>query len=253
MNEKDIRFPLNLFCSLMLLSLVPFLYTLVRTNLIADIPSTDGLGIAGHIEWFDLINETLQAFLIMPLYALLNKCIQDKQKFKERVFQTFLIVNAIYLLFSLAILVYCNHIVSTMVTGPTCEVTSYLELETVGFLIANFVSFSNVLFVVREKTIYIYAMVIFRTLFTIIGDLFLIPEFGVNGIAYSNIAVNSVCVVLCLIAVFREKLFSVSFKFEKSFIKDYLLIGSFSGFQILLDNVIYFFLLLPLLARTLFL
>ncbi len=241
MNEKDIRFPLNLFCSLMLLSLVPFLYTLVRTNLIADIPSTDGLGIAGHIEWFDLINETLQAFLIMPLYALLNKCIQDKQKFKERVFQTFLIVNAIYLLFSLAILVYCNHIVSTMVTGPTCEVTSYLELETVGFLIANFVSFSNVLFVVREKTIYIYAMVIFRTLFTIIGDLFLIPEFGVNGIAYSNIAVNSVCVVLCLIAVFREKLFSVSFKFEKSFIKDYLLIGSFSGFQILLDNVIYFF------------
>lgn len=73
--ETDVRkFPLNLFCSLMLLSFIPFLYTLVRTNLIADSPLTDGLGIAGHIEWFDLINETIQAFLIVPLFALLNKC-----------------------------------------------------------------------------------------------------------------------------------------------------------------------------------
>ena len=195
----------------MLLSLIPFLYTLVRTNLIADIPSTDGLGIAGHIEWFDIINETIQAFLIMPLYALLNKCIQDKQKFKERIFQAFIVANIIYLLFSLAVLIYCSHIVSTMVVGPTREVTRYLELETIGFIIANIVSFVNVLFVVREKTLYIYTMVIFRTIFTVIGDLFLIPAFGVNGIAYSNIMVNSVCVVLCLIAVFREQLFTVCF------------------------------------------
>ena len=241
MNEKHQRFPINLFCSLMLLSLIPFLYTLVRTNLIADIPSTDGLGIAGHIEWFDIINETIQAFLIMPLYALLNKCIQDKQKFKERIFQAFIVANIIYLLFSLAVLIYCSHIVSTMVVGPTREVTRYLELETIGFIIANIVSFVNVLFVVREKTLYIYTMVIFRTIFTVIGDLFLIPAFGVNGIAYSNIMVNSVCVVLCLIAVFSEQLFTVCFKFEKSFVKDYLFIGFFSGFQILLDNIIYLF------------
>lgn len=63
-DQKTIQFPINLFCSLMLLSLISFLYTLVRTRLIADIPTTDGLGIAGHIEWFDLINETIQAILI---------------------------------------------------------------------------------------------------------------------------------------------------------------------------------------------
>lgn len=53
-NKKSIQFPMNLFCSLMLLSFIPFLYTLVRTNLIANSPSTDRLGIAGHIEWFAL-------------------------------------------------------------------------------------------------------------------------------------------------------------------------------------------------------
>lgn len=105
------RFPVNLYCSLLLLGFVPFLYTLVRTNLIADNPSADGLGIAGHIEWFDLINETIQAFLIVPLYALLNQSIKDKDKLKERIFQTFLIVNVIYILFSAFIFVYCSQLV----------------------------------------------------------------------------------------------------------------------------------------------
>lgn len=72
MKEKAEKFPVNLFCSLMLLGFIPFVYTLVRTNLIANGSSADGLNIAGHLEWFDLINETIQAFLIVPLYALLN-------------------------------------------------------------------------------------------------------------------------------------------------------------------------------------
>lgn len=239
MNKKFTQFPVNLFCSLMLLGFIPFLYTLVRTNLIVDSITIDSLGIAGHLEWFDLINETIQAFLIVPLFALLNKCMQDVEKLKERIFQSFLVVNIVYLLFSAIIFLYCKEIVSTMVPERIYEVTGYLRLETIGFVIANVVSFVNVLFVVLEKPFYIYAMVILKTTLTIIGDLLLIPKFGVNGAAYSNIAVNSVCVILCLIAMAREKLIAVSFQFDKSFGKDYLLIGLFSGSQILLDNLIY--------------
>lgn len=239
MDKRVNKFPVNLFFSLMLLSLIPFIYTLVRTNLIVNGPTTDGLGIAGHIEWFDLINETIQAFLVVPLYALLNKCMQDTKKFKERIFQSFLIVNAIYIFFSVIILIRCNTIVSAMVLDNVHEVTRYLKLETVGFIIANIVGFVNVLFVVLEKPLYIYVMVTLKTLFTIVGDSFLIPKFGVDGVAYSNIVVSLVCVVLCLVAVFREKLVAVSFKFDKSFLKDYLFIGLFSGSQVLLDNIIY--------------
>lgn len=238
-RAKAEKFPVSLFCSLMLLAFIPFIYTLVRTNLIVNSPSTDGLNIAGHIEWFDLINETIQAFLIVPLYALFNRCMQDTEKFRERIFQSFLVVNAIYILFSAVVFIYCNHIVSTMVFDRIQEVTGYLRLETIGFVIANVVSFVNVLFVVLEKPFYIYAMVVLRTIFTVIGDLLLIPKFGVNGVAYSNIAVSSVCVLLCLLVVFREKLITVSFRFERSFVRDYLFIGLFSGLQILLDNIIY--------------
>ncbi|MCI8527243.1 MAG: hypothetical protein HFF17_15335 [Oscillospiraceae bacterium] len=107
-------------------------------------------------------------------------------------------------------------------------------------MIANVVSFVNVLFVVLEKPLYIYTMTILRTVFTIIGDTILIPKFGVNGVAYSNIAVNLVCVILCLIGVYKEKLIVISFKPEGVFVRDYLRIGSFSGLQIFLDNFIYF-------------
>lgn len=245
MMRKDDRtgsgsqFPVNLYCSLLLLGFVPFLYTLVRTNLIANNPSADGLGIAGHIEWFDLINETIQAFLIVPLYALLNQSIKDKDKLKEHIFQTFLLVNVIYILFSVFIFVYCSQLVSAMTPNQIERVTGYLKLETIGFVIGNMVSFINVLFVVLEKPFYIYAMVILKTMFTIIGDLFFIPHFGVNGVAYSNIAVNTACVILCLIAVHRENLITISFCFEKPFLKKYGFIGLFGGAQILLDNLIY--------------
>ena len=238
-DESGCRFPVDLFCSLLLLGFVPFLYTLVRTNLMADGPPTDGLGIAGHIEWFDLINETIQAFLIVPLYALLKQCIENRDRLKERIFQTFFIVNLIYILFSVIILVYCSQIVSAMTADQIGEVTGYLKLETIGFIIGNVVSFVNVLFVVLEKPFYIYTMVLLKTLFTVIGDLFFIPQSGVNGVAYSNIAVNTICVMLCLIVVYREKLIAVSFRFEKSFLKKYGAIGLFSGAQILLDNLIY--------------
>lgn len=238
-GKRDRRFPVNLYCSLMLMSFIPFLYTIVRTNLIAGGPSADGLSIAGHMEWFDLINETIQAFLIVPLFALLNQCAEDKHKWKERIFQTFLIVNVIYILFSLFVLGYCGRMVSEMASGPVREVTVYLRLETIGFIVGNAVSFVNVLFVVLERPCYIYMMVFLKTIVTIIGDLFFIPAFGVNGAAISNIAVNTISVVWCLIAVYREQLLAVSFQFERAFLKKYAFIGLFGGAQVLLDNLIY--------------
>lgn len=239
MKEKKAAFPIHLFCSLMLLNFIPFIYTLVRTNLIVNSSMPDGLGIAGHIEWFDLINETLQAFLIIPLYALLNKYAGDTKKFKERVFQSFLAVNAVYILFSAIILVYCRQIVLAMTYDRISEVTRYLELETIGFIIANVVSFINVLFVILGKPLYIYGLIILKTGFIVFGDLVLIPRFGVNGIAYSNILVNAVCILPCMAAVWKERLVAVSFKFDREFVKSYLFIGFFSGAQILLDNIIY--------------
>lgn len=238
-NGKDARFSWNLFFSLMLLNLLPFLFTVVRTRLIVSLPSVDGLGIAGHMEWFDLINETIQAFLIVPLYALLHPYKTGTREFQERTFQAFLLSTAVYLFFSVIVLICCGQIVAAMASGPVGAITRYLRLETMGFILAHAVSFIHVLFVLWEKPWYFYAMTVLKTLLTIVGDLVLIPAFGVNGVAYSNIAVNALSILLCLPVVRREKLAAVSFRFDRSFAGRYLFIGLFSGSQILLDNLIY--------------
>ena len=63
----------RLFAALCLLSLVPALYQTIRTFLISFNNSNAPFDIIGQMEWFDLINETIQAFLIVPLYSILNK------------------------------------------------------------------------------------------------------------------------------------------------------------------------------------
>ena len=154
MDKRTVKFPINLFCSLMLLSFIPFLYTLVRTNLIADIPAADGLGIAGHMEWFDLINETVQAFLIVPLYALLNQCLRNREKLRERVFQSFLAVtvNAACILLCMAV-VYREKLMAVSFRFSRRFVQEYLFMGFFGgaqILLDNIIYFAIVCKMVNE-------------------------------------------------------------------------------------------------------
>ena len=70
-------FDWKLFISLVLLSLVPAIIQTIETFVISTNLSTSDIDIIGQIEWFDLIDETIRAFLIIPLYSILNKIICD--------------------------------------------------------------------------------------------------------------------------------------------------------------------------------
>jgi len=195
------------------------------------------LSIAGHIEWFDLFNEVLQTALIFPLYYIFNK---RKNEFKAVIGKTFIISNFIYILFSIFILIYCKLIVSNMTDSNISEVTTYLNLETIAFIINNFINFFMVILIFINKAKYFYVSCLLRTIFIIFGDLYLIPKFQVNGVAISNILVNFLILIFCLIVLYKEKLFpEFSLKFDKLLIKDYFYGGSFIGLQIILDNLIY--------------
>ena len=67
------KFNWRLWIALCLLSLIPAIYQTIKTFLISYNGETGVFDIIGQMEWFDLINETLQAFLIVPLYSILNK------------------------------------------------------------------------------------------------------------------------------------------------------------------------------------
>ena len=63
-------FDWTLFISLVLLSLVPAIIQTIETFVISTNLSTSDIDIIGQIEWFDLIDETIRAFLIIPLLNL---------------------------------------------------------------------------------------------------------------------------------------------------------------------------------------
>lgn len=76
------KFDWRLFIALCALALIPAIYQTLRTSLISSTNQNSIFNIIGQMEWFDLINETLQAFLIIPLYSILNNLLKtDKINF----------------------------------------------------------------------------------------------------------------------------------------------------------------------------
>lgn len=237
------KFPTKLFIALMLVTFVPAVYQTFRVFFLVSSGSVEGLDIVGQIEWFDLINETIQAFLLVPLYYILNKFIGDKKTFASRIAQTCVITFLIYQVFSIITYISCLDIVSFMVTATTTigEVTTYLQLETIAFSIGIIGSFFAIVYVLIGKSRYIYAILILQTILTIIGDYILIPAFGVNGVAFTNIIINVGIAVISIILLHYEGLLYLKFDKITDFrwILEWGKVGLFSGLTILLDNIIY--------------
>ena len=101
------RFHWRLFAALCALAFVPAIYQTVKTFLISSSGQDPAFDVIGQMEWFDLIDETLRAFLIIPLYSVLNKILSgDGKNFARYTFKTGLITLFIYTLFSVGVLFY---------------------------------------------------------------------------------------------------------------------------------------------------
>lgn len=238
------EFNWRLFFALCVLALIPAIYQTIKTFIISANNQSDVFDIIGQMEWFDLINETLQSFLIVPLYSILNKILKtDKDNFSKHAFKTGLISFAVYTLFSIGVLIYGIILIKSMNTDEIniTVVNRYLQLETVAFMIGIIVSFVNVVFVVVGKSKNVYLFLIVNTLLSLISDFILIPNFGVYGIAISNIVVNSLLAVFSFGLLYKQGYIKFC-KFHRndiSIVKSWCKIGVFSGVQQFIDNLIY--------------
>ena len=238
------KFNWRLWIALCSLALIPAVYQTVKTFLIASNSQTDVFNIIGQMEWFDLINETLQAFLIVPLYSILNKILQKKKEsFAESVFKTGLVSFVLYALFSIGVLVYGKILIQTMNRDEIdlAVTNTYLQLETIAFMIGIIVSFVNVVFVVLGKDRNVYIFLGIRTVLSLSADLILIPNFGVYGVAFSNIIVNAILTVASILLLCFQKHIKFCWfkKSDISIFKEWCKVGVFSGTQQFIDNFIY--------------
>lgn len=234
----------RLFAALCALALIPAIYQTIKTFIISSNNQSEVFDIIGQMEWFDLINETLQAFLIVPLYSILNKVLKyDGENFAKHTFKTGLLTFVIYTLFSVGVLIYGVVLVKAMNPNEidVAAVNHYLQLETIAFMIGIIVSFVNVVFVVVGKDINVYIFLAINTVLSLIADLVLIPNLGVYGIAISNIVVNTILAIACIVILYLQKYIKPCWfkKADWQVLKEWGKVGVFSGVQQFIDNFIY--------------
>lgn len=237
-------FKWSLWISLCALALVPAIYQTIRTFLVSINVSTSGIDIIGQMEWHDLIDETVKAFLIVPLYSILNKVFkEEKERWATFVFKCLLIVFALYFLFSAGVFIYGNSLISFMnpQENDISAISVYLKLETIAFIIGIIPSFFNVVFVVAEKPKNVYIFLGVHVVLGLLADFFLIPLLGVNGIAISNMITNLILGIMGFVVLYCEKLIKPCL-FSEGNKTEYLLwlkVGLFSGCQQFIDNIVY--------------
>ena len=78
--------------------LIPAIYSTVRTYFLSTNIDVNEFFSQTQIEWYDLINESVIAFLIIPQYSLLNNLSKAKsnEKFTSFVFVAGIIVCVFY-------------------------------------------------------------------------------------------------------------------------------------------------------------
>ena len=234
----------SLWVSLCALSLVPAIYQTIRTFLISTNTNTSGIDIIGQMEWYDLIDETIKAFLLIPLYSILNKLFKEnKSESPTFTFNALIMVFILYFLFNIGIFIYGNSLISYMnpQENDIGSISRYLKLETIAFMIGIIPSFFNVVFVVNEKTRNVYIFLSIQVILGILADFILVPRLGVNGIAISNMITNGILAVSGFIILYLEKLIKPSlFKSGNgSRYISWLKVGLFSGMQQFIDNIVY--------------
>ena len=226
----------NLFLlSLIAFTFIPSINQLIVDRFITDIGG-DVLEIAGQIEWFDLFNETILAFLTVPLYFVFNRAKNDEE-FSSRINTTFIIGFVLYTLISIVIYIYASTLTAYM-NAPT-ESVNYLRLETIGFVIGFVSSYLFVVFVVRGKKEIFVSLLIVKVAMLSIGNAILIPQHGVTGVAMTNISVNLIMSLVSILLLHREKLLRRWSGINKPAIIDWVKTGLFSGGTVFIANLIY--------------
>lgn len=224
-KKKDIK----IFLSLILWTLIPSVYLLIRTNIVS-VNHID-INILGQMEWFDLIDEIIRTAFITPLYCLLKDKNSKKNGF------SFILSFGVYFLFTVIISLYIGNISAFMNVEYAKE---YLFLQSISMLIAFIGVFVNLLFIIYGHYKFIVLFTLIKVILLSIFDYILIPLFKDLGASYSEIIVNIVIAILSIIFIVKNKYMSFAVC-NKEFCCSWMKIGVFCGLQIFLDNFIYAF------------
>ena len=235
----------KLWAAIMLSMMLPSVYQTVRIFFLGDMPSDWGFNIASQLSWVSLFYEVIQEALILPLFFLLGKSVNNKKEFENKVRTGLIVTGIIYASLSVLILIFTNRLVVFMAQEAALinKTVTYIRLETVAMIFSTLSRFMMLVLLSLKKHNYMYISLFIQMMLSVISDTFLISglkfsaNVGVNGIAISNILVNAVVLIVCAALLKKEniRIFARE-KLSFMWLKEWFKVGKFSGLESLLRN-----------------
>ena len=238
----------KLFLALLVLGLVPTIYTTVRVFFLGQLPGEYSFSIAGQLSWVNLLYEILSEAIVLPLFFFIGKVLTDKNEFANRMRTGLLVCVGAYTALSVVIIVLAKPLLSLMATDKAIidASTTYIRIESVASIFSLAFNFIMVGMFTLGKEKYVYALTAVKLVLCLLVDTFMVStlpvslNLGVNGIAFSNIIVNVLLVATAIILLNKEGI--VLFKKEKlsfRWMKDFAKVGGISGLESFVRNIAY--------------
>ena len=96
----------KLIISLILIQLLPTLYTTLRVFFLGQLPGEYSFSIAGQLTWVNLLYEIINESIILPLYYFIGKVINNKKELNNCFNSGVMFMFLIYTVLALLIIVF---------------------------------------------------------------------------------------------------------------------------------------------------
>ncbi len=251
----------QLWLVLILTSLIPLIYSTTRIHFFGSIPSPWTFSIAAQVAWLNVGYEVLSEALLIPLAFILGRVIHSNEAFRERASLSLLVTLICYFVVTLMVLWLAPNFVDAMQQQAEllAQTIQYIRLESAAILLSSFYAFLSLVLVLRNERKALYGLLIVQMLMTVLCDSVFVSQLpyslqlGVNGIALSNIVVNSLLALFALIYLSKSGI-TLSFKFSKGdqsqWLKEWAKIGWKSGLESLVRNTAFIVMILQLINQV---
>ena len=238
----------KLFISLLVMGLVPTIYTTLRVFWLGNLPGDWSYSIAGQLSWINLIYEVINEAIILPLFYFVGKVLSDKKELTNRMKTGLLVTLVIYIVLSIFIMTCTNPLLKVMATDPSILDASatYIRIEAIANVFGILSQFALVGLVTLGKDKLVYILTGVKLVLCVVLDLFLVSSLscsanlGVNGIGVTNIIVNLIifATTLFLLAKNGVNVFNKE-KMDFTWAKEFAKIGGISGAESFVRNLAY--------------
>jgi len=236
----------HLYFAILITMLLPTAYQTVRIYFLGNMPSDWGINIASQLSWINLIYEIIQEALILPLFFILGKSLNNEAELENKIKSGLLLTGIIYSILSFIIFIFAQQFVIAMAQNKELveQTVFYIRLETIAGIFSTLTRFLTLVFISMSKNKYMYILLALQMVLSILFDTFLISDLaislkvGVNGIAISNIVVNIIIIIVGIVLlnkinihIFNRK------KISFTWVKEWYRVGKFSGLESFVRNI----------------